>query len=139
MRAIDIGTTRVVQLPESASTREAARTMLKHDVGCVVVVSSDLNAAGGIVTDRDLTLRLVEGGGEISLHDVASVPLIHCRPEATIDELVATRHGAHVRRLPIVDERGTLMGIVSVDDVIAVLSELMQRVANTLTSTRSIE
>lgn len=143
MRASDIGTSRVIQMSDEASVSEAVRTMRNHDVGCVVVVGH-ADAHGkpvGIVTDRDLALRAsaYANGNDAMLRDVASTPLVVCRPDATVDELVSMMLGSHVRRIPIVDGDGGLIGIVSVDDVMTVLATLMQRVAQTLTSERIID
>lgn len=134
MRAADIGTHRVVQLNESSSPEEAACTMRHHDVGCVVVTRNTLLGVvpSGIVTDRDLATRFLPAENDEdrpSLHDIESMPLATCHPDATIDELVDIMLGSHVRRLPIVDEEGTLLGIVTLDDVIAALAELLHRVS----------
>lgn len=142
MRAADIGTTRVIHLNESASPAEAAHTMQQHDVGCVVVMRNTLlgTLPTGIVTDRDLAIRfLLNGDGEDkSLRDIESIPLAVCRPDSTIDELIDVMLGSHVRRLPIVDEEDRLIGIVSLDDVLGALAELMHRVSTALTGEKVI-
>lgn len=144
MRAADIGTTRVVQLNESSTAEEAACTMRHHDVGCVVVTKNTVLGAlpSGIVTDRDLALRLrsCENDKEKpSLHELESLPLATCRPDATIDELVDIMQGSHVRRLPIVDEEGMLIGIVTLDDVITALAELLHRVSGAANAAKAID
>ena len=143
MRAADIGTQRVVQLNESSSAKEAASTMRRHDVGCVVVTKNTVigTLPSGIVTDRDLAIRFLssENGEDKSLRDIESLPLAICRPDATLDELVDIMLGSHVRRLPIVDEDGMLIGIVSLDDVVAALAQLLHRVSRALTDARAID
>jgi len=143
MRAVDIGTTRVIQLNESSSIKDAAHTMRQHDVGCVVVMKNTLLGMlpNGIVTDRDLATRFFtnDDGEHKHLEDIASVPLVICGPDATLDELVNIMLGSHVRRLPIVDEEGKLMGIVCLDDVIAALAELLDRVSRASIGDRTIE
>ena len=143
MRAADIGTSRVIQLNESSSVNEAARIMRQHDVGCVVMTKNTLASAlpSGIVTDRDLAIRFLakDAGDEKTLRDIQSMPLVTCHADATIDELVAIMLGSHVRRVPILDEEGQLIGIVCLDDVMAALAELMQRVSRALTGERALE
>jgi len=143
MRAADIGTTRVIQLNESCTVMEAARTMHQHDVGCVVVMKNTVAGAlpGGIVTDRDLAVRFLaaDTAEEKTLRDIQSLPLVTCRADATIDELVAMMLGSHVRRIPIVDDEGQLIGIVCLDDVVAALAELMERASRALTGERALE
>jgi len=143
MRAIDIGTSRVIQMPGTATVSEAARTMRKHDVGCVIVVgNADTRSTPvGIVTDRDVALRTgaYVSGNDAKLRDIASTPLVVCRPDATIDELVSMMLGSHVRRIPIVDDAGDMIGIVCVDDLMTALATLTQRIAQTVTSERPID
>lgn len=142
MRAADIGTRRVIQLNESSSVKDTACTMRQHDVGCVVVTKNTLLGAlpVGIVTDRDLAIRFLssEDGEDACLHDIESIPLATCRPDATIDEVIDIMLGSHVRRLPIVDEEDQLIGIVCLDDVMAALAELMHRTSRALTGEREI-
>lgn len=143
MRAIDIGTTRVIQLNAIATVKEAARIMHQHDVGCVVVVKNTLAGVRpcGIVTDRDLAVRILAGsdGEEKTLHDIESLPLVTCRADATVDELIAMMLGSGVRRVPIVDDDEALIGIVCMDDVMSALAELMQRASRTLTGNRALD
>lgn len=142
MRAADIGTHRVIQLNEACSVKAAAHTMRQHDVGCVVVTKNTLLGAlpVGIVTDRDLAIRFPssENGEGQCLHDIESIPLATCRPDATVDEVIDIMQGSHVRRLPIVEEDGQLVGIVSLDDVTAALAELMRRAARASAGERTI-
>lgn len=144
MRAADIGTHRVIQLNESSSPEEAACTMRHHDVGCVVVTKNTLLGVvpSGIVTDRDLATRFLSAENDedkSSLHDIESIPLATCRPDATLDELVDIMLGSHVRRLPIVDEEGRLVGIVTLDDVVAALAELLHRVSRAAAGAKVID
>jgi CBS domain-containing protein len=143
MRAIDIGTTRVIQLNAIATVKEAARVMHQHDVGCVVVVKNTLEGVRpcGIVTDRDLAVRFLAGSDdeEKTLHDIESLPLVTCQADATVDELISMMLGSGVRRIPIVDVEEALIGIVCMDDVMSALAELMQRASRTLTGNRALD
>jgi CBS domain-containing protein len=62
-----------------------------------------------------------------------STPLLRCHPEAAIDEIVETLQQRGVRRLPLVDADGALVGIVSTDDVLVALATLADRINQTLT------
>ncbi|WP_168171183.1 CBS domain-containing protein [Rhodanobacter sp. B04] len=143
MRAADIGTSRVVQLNESSTICEAARTMRQHDVGCVVTMKNTLAGMlpSGVVTDRDLTIRFLANdiGQEKTLRDIQSTPLVTCHADTTIDEIIGMMLGSDVRRMPIVDDQDQLIGIVSLDDVMAALAELMQRVSCALTGSRELD
>jgi CBS domain-containing protein len=137
MRAIDIGTRRVIQAGDSATVAEAAGIMRRHQAGCLVVTreQDDRVESVGIVTDRDLVTRCIAAHFDPAttpLECVMSAPLLCCRPDAPIDEIVDTMQQRGVRRLPLIDTAGTLVGIVSTDDVLAALAELADRVNQTL-------
>lgn len=137
MRAIDIGTRRVIQAGASVTVIEAAGIMRRHQAGCLVVIreQDDHPEPVGIVTDRDLVTRCVAAHfdpGTTTLECVMSAPLLSCRPDAPIDEVVDTMHQRGVRRLPLIDAAGALVGIVSTDDVLVALAELADRVNQTL-------
>ena len=140
MHAIDIGTSRVIQLSASASIRDAARTMKMQatgkmqDTGCIVVV--DDTRAGvtpiGILTDRDISM--CQPAGSDAIGTVMSRPIAVCGVAASVDEIVRIMCDNHLRRLPVVDDDGALAGIVSIDAVVAALAELMSCVARTLSA-----
>jgi CBS domain-containing protein len=101
---------------------QAARAMRDHHVGCVVVTRQGRPA--GIITDRDLVVRVVAEGrdpstaqlGEFVTYDPITVSVLD-----GIETAVAQmrRHG--VRRLPIVDGAGIAVGIVTADDLLVLL------------------
>jgi CBS domain-containing protein len=104
--------------PET-SAREAAQVMKDEDVGIVPVVEGQRLI--GVVTDRDLALRVVADGRDASttVRDVMSTGKIAtCRPDEDLDRVMETMAKEQVRRIPIVDERGSLVGIVAQADVV---------------------
>jgi CBS domain-containing protein len=101
------------------SARDAANVMRNEDVGIVPVVEG--SRLVGVVTDRDLALRVVADGrdGSISVRDVMSSNRIAtCRPDEDLDRAMETMAKEQLRRIPIVDERGDLVGIVAQADVV---------------------
>lgn len=137
MRAIDIGTRRVIQADVSATVAEAAGVMRRQQAGCLVVTREEQgrDLPVGIVTDRDLVSRGIAmhfDPATTTIECVMSTPLLCCKPDATIDEVVDTMQERGVRRLPLIDESGALVGIVSTDDVLVALSTLVDRVNQTL-------
>lgn len=104
------------------SVENAARTMRDRHVGCVVVTRYGKPA--GIVTDRDLVMRVVAEGrdpstariGEFVTYDPVTV-YAHESIETAVERMRV--HG--VRRLPIVDEDGVAVGIVTADDLLVLL------------------
>ncbi len=107
--------------PDSPA-RDAARIMKEEDVGIVPVVDDQSSRRlVGVITDRDLAIRIVaaERDGATRVGEVMSESrLATCSPDEDIDEAMDTMATEQVRRIPIVDERGALVGIVSQADVV---------------------
>lgn len=109
---------RLVVLAPSTSVYDAARALEANHIGCIVVADGD--SVLGIVTDRDLALRVVGYEldprelllGDIMTPDVATVP-----PSATEADAAELMLNRHVRRVPIADS-GKIFGIVTLDDLI---------------------
>ena len=102
------------------TTIEAAELMQREDVGLVPVTSEDGRKLIGVITDRDIVMKVVASGRDprsTAVTEVMSTDLCTCLPQESVEsvmELMATRQ---VRRIPIVDGHGTIVGIVSQADV----------------------
>jgi len=104
-----------------ASVSEAARIMKDENVGIVPVVEGGSRRLVGVVTDRDIAVRVVAAGrdGSTPVRDVMSAgEIATVRPEDDTDRAMDTMAREQVRRIPVVDERGTLVGIVAQADVV---------------------
>ena len=123
-----IARTNVVTGAPDASVRDVARSMADRSVGSVVIV--DGGEPVGIVTDRDLAIRLLaeEGdtnvlGGDRDPGDLTATDVMTTDPLVVGlgDELPRVLHHmneAGARRVPVVDEDGAVAGIVTLDDVV---------------------
>jgi len=101
-----------------ASVVEAARTMRDADTGVVPVVDGDRLVA--TITDRDIALRVVAEGKDpksTKALDVASKDLVTIDPQQNLDEALRLMARHQVRRLPVVEEDGKLVGIVAQADI----------------------
>jgi CBS domain-containing protein len=118
----DVMTRNPASVTPDAPASEAAQIMKNEDVGVVPVVeNNDSRRLVGVVTDRDLAVRLVAEGrdGQSRVRDVMSAGHLHTRsPDDDLDAAMDTMAKEQVRRIPIVDERGALVGIVSQADVV---------------------
>lgn len=110
-------TSGVVTATAEASVLDVARLMRDHRVGSVVIVDS-AGQPVAMLTDRDLTLRVLAEGADPAAAAIghASRPLICGEPEMELNEAAALMVQHRVRRLPVVSE-GRLAGIVSLDDI----------------------
>ena len=101
-----------------AGVIEAARIMRDDDVGLVPVVDGDRLV--GTVTDRDIAIRVVAEGRDPSsttVGEIASKDLVTIDPDQDLDEALRLMARHQVRRLPVVEEDGRLVGIVAQADV----------------------
>lgn len=97
---------------------EAARRMRDDDIGAVLV--TDDNELRGLVTDRDLVLRVLAAGrdpGSTTVADACSQELVSVGPRERVDHAVELMREHALRRLPVVDEGGGVLGVVSLGDV----------------------
>ena len=105
-----------------ATVREAAQVMKREDVGIVPVVDGqNEKRLIGLVTDRDIAIRCIADGkdGTCRVRDVmSSDDLATCSQNDDVENVMSAMRTEKVRRIPIVDERGSLVGIVSQADVL---------------------
>jgi len=113
----DVMTAHPIALQATSSVVEAARAMRDSNIGDVIVVEND--RVCGIVTDRDITIRGVAEGRNIShlkLADICSRVLTTVSPTDSVDDAVRLMGEKAIRRLPVV-EGGKPVGIVSLGDL----------------------
>lgn len=110
--------------PRSVRTTDrldaAARVLWEQDCGIVPVVDA-ANVLVGVVTDRDLCMASYTQGcplDEIAVVGPMARQLRTCRPDDSLTTVLAAMQQAQVHRLPVVDARGVLLGIVSINDIV---------------------
>lgn len=105
--------------PESTA-RDAATLMREHDCGAIPVVEDLRNRRlVGMVTDRDLAIRgLARGRGpDTPIRDLMTDDPVTCLPEDKVEDLRQVMVEELVRRVPVVDDDGLLVGIVAQADI----------------------
>ena len=123
----------VKTLPPETSCAEAARLMRDDQIGCVVVSEGD--RPSGVVTDRDLVVRVMAAGEDadrLALREVMSGAPVFVGDERSLDAVIRTMREQGVRRIPVVDEEGALEGIVTLDDLLVLLAEQLGSLAETV-------
>jgi CBS domain-containing protein len=124
--------------------RTAARLMRQHHVGDVIVVEDrgGRRYPIGIVTDRDLVVEVLEAGvdpEQVVLADLLIKPLLTAREDDGVADTLHRMHERGVRRIPVVDDAGVLIGVLSIDDVLAVIAEEMSDLSGLVARERSRE
>jgi CBS domain-containing protein len=99
------------------TVEEAARTMASENVGSLPIVDGDRLV--GVVTDRDLALRVLAEGkdGGTAVGEIASKDVVTIDPQQTLEEAARLMAEHQLRRLPVVEEDGTLVGILAQADL----------------------
>ena len=122
MKVQDVMTKDPACVTPGATIREAAQLMQREDVGIVPVVDEQgSKRLVGVVTDRDIAIRIVaEGrGSDTRVSEIMSTSdLATCSADDDVAEVMEAMAGEQVRRIPIVDDRGLLVGIVAQADIV---------------------
>jgi CBS domain-containing protein len=121
-------TREVVIIDRDGTILEAARLMRRHHVGDVVVIEQrgNDNLPVGILTDRDVVVKLVAEGidlARICVGEAMSFDLHVVNEQDGLFETIQFMRRRGVRRVPVVDSVGGLVGIVTLDDMIEVVAE----------------
>jgi CBS domain-containing protein len=131
MKVREIMTTELVTVSPSTSVAHAARLMRDANIGNVLVIDADRLV--GILTDRDVTIRVVAEGTDTNKAQVGSFmtrELFTGMPDWDVEDAVDIMGEEQIRRLPIL-ENGRLVGVLSLGDV-AVEPEEEQAAAEAL-------
>ena len=118
----------VVCCEPDAPISEVASLMRKHHVGDVVVVANQQEGQQipiGILTDRDILVETIALDVEARLFtasDLMSSPVTTVNEAAGISETLGIMRGKRIRRMPVVDKAGALIGMVTTDDLLNLLS-----------------
>lgn len=125
-RLKDFATDTVVVADPETTALAAAKLMRKHHVGALVVVDGlESKRPIGIVTDRDLVLALMAEGLDpevFTAGDIMSVELVTANSELDAMDAVQLMRANRLRRIVIIDDEGRLAGIVSMEDLLELLT-----------------
>lgn len=106
---------------------KVAQMMESEDVGPIPIVDDLQNKKLlGIVTDRDLTLKVTAKGRDprqTQVREVMSNNLVTCQADEDLDRALKSMESAQVRRIPVVDNTQRLLGIITVSDIVSRLKD----------------
>ncbi len=109
----------VATVTPTATVRELLEVLAEHRIGAVVV-SAD-GGIDGIVSERDVVRHLSAAGGGLLDQPVSSImtaEVATCGRDSTVEDLMRTMTDRRIRHVPVVDDDGALVGIVSIGDVV---------------------
>jgi CBS domain-containing protein len=126
----------IVAASPTDSVAAAARLMRDYHVGDLVLVEPTDEGdfvPVGIITDRDIVLDLVANDesdlSRVAVGDFQRRELITVQEQEDVFDVIAKMRRGGVRRLPVVDERGVLVGIIAADDLLGVLADGLRDLA----------
>ena len=125
----------VICVDMGTSIEKVAKLMEEKNVGCVVVIDNEKPC--GLVTDRDIVIRVINKGlspKETFVDDVMSELVLTLDEDMGLHEALEKVKGMSVRRFPVTDKNGNLCGIVTLDDIIYLLGKEMFDVASIIQS-----
>ena len=130
-RCREIMTGNVKMANREMSLQEVARLMREGDMGAMPVVED--NKLIGIVTDRDIVVRAIAEGKDVStkIGDVMTTEIFSVKPDDFVFEAIRLMGDKQVRRIPVITENGELTGIIAMADI-ALEMEDEREIAETL-------
>jgi CBS domain-containing protein len=114
----------VMAVEMNTNARDCARAMAKKGVSCAVITQG--GSAVGIVTERDLVSKVLAEAIDpknVLVRDIMSTPLITIAPNAPLTGAAELMAQYRIRRLVVVDQNGTLTGVVTTGDIARSLAE----------------
>ena len=140
----EICTRVVVTATREMSVADAAVLMRTHHVGNVIIVKE---AGGrttplGIVTDRDIVVEVVAAKvdpGAVTVGEIMGQTLVTARETEGAHEVLERMRWKGIRRVPVIDENGALIGIVTLDDLLEIVAEEMNDMAKLISREQLLE
>ena len=115
---------------ESDTAMTAAKLMMKHDVGCIIVVDK-VGKPFGIITERDIVERVASKNlvpSDVKVTDAMSKPIIGVLPSTRVNDAAKQMNQSKIRRLAVIDG-GKLVGILTMKDILEVTPALMDLIS----------
>ena len=141
MKVIDMAVHKVATITADKSICDCASQMRFEHVGSLVVVDSDQTPIG-MITDRDIAIEVVARGldaKKLTVREVRAAPVVTAGPDESMVVALARMREFGIRRLPIVDDEGKLVGVISNSNLVEELSSLLEGLVRNIHSSKTRE
>ena len=141
MKVIDMAVHEVATITADKTICDCERQMRLEHVGSLVVVNDDQTPLG-MITDRDIAIEVVARNLDpmkLTVRDVMTTPVVTAGPSESMVVALARMREFGVRRLPIVDEEGKLVGVISNSNLVEELSSLLDSLVRNIHSSKTRE
>jgi CBS domain-containing protein len=115
----DVMVKRIITMDANRSIAEAAKKMTQNEVGSVIIINNKKEIKG-IITERDLVRRAIAKGIDTRKEKASKIMtrgIVTVSPELEIEKAAKLMIREKVKRLPVIDKKGILIGIISEDDM----------------------
>ncbi|HWO25825.1 MAG TPA: CBS domain-containing protein [Kofleriaceae bacterium] len=119
MQAAELTQREILTCSDRDSLEHVVSLMWKHDIGCLPVTSPDGRLVG-MITDRDVAMAAYLQGAplrSITVSSVMSREVVTCRERDDVQEVERAMRQRQVRRVPVIDEVGKLLGMITINDI----------------------
>lgn len=129
---------RIVTVAEPGlSVVDAARLMREHHVGCLVVTAGarDARKVVGMLTDRDIVTAIVAkevDPAKLVVEDMMTTAVVTAHEDDSVMDLLETMRSKGMRRLPVTNAQGVLVGLMTLDDVLEIVAEQLLAVVKSI-------
>jgi CBS domain-containing protein len=117
----------VIVVDPDSSVKYALTLMRRRKIHSVIVATSEQNPQYGIVTSTDIRDKIAAAGrnpAETTVREIMSGPIVTGSPEWTLMECSRVMQEHHIHHLPIADESGALIGLISATDIFMAVEEI---------------
>jgi CBS domain-containing protein len=124
----------IVTITPEHTILDACQLMREHNIGCLLVTEQD-GRLSGVLTDRDIALRVTGEGRDPQLATVEGIMTpnpVRIPVDKSRHELTTLMHSQRVRRIPIIDREGKPIGIATLDDLLVLLGDEMSEIGKTV-------
>lgn len=141
MKIIDLAVHKVATIESGTSLIEGAKAMRALHVGSLVVID-DKGHPIGMLTDRDITIEVValeKDSSKLTVDDVMSAPVRTANANETVIDALARMREEGIRRLPVVNDNNELCGIVTANNLVEEIAEMLESIVRAVKSSKTRE
>jgi CBS domain-containing protein len=140
-----IMTKNVIVQTEDQTIQAISKTMYENNIGNVLIVRNDIrqnsienqNNVVGIITERDV-VRIVGSFDQTSYHlpvrELMSKPIISITPNSSLKNAIETMQLKNIRRLPVIEQKGKLVGIITARDIFKIIIKNQETISTFISS-----
>jgi CBS domain-containing protein len=130
-----------IDINDNPSVLDVAKLMARHRIGSVVVVEGSNNNPIGIITERDIIKKVTaqnKSADQVAIRHIMSSPVITVQSIDSIDTAAETLAENRVKRLVVLEQDGSMVGILSVSDIAKKLARILTEDYNRYRSLRNL-